>query len=297
LADGWAHGAQYSLFRLFEKGLSGLSWQQRAALGGRLGRLWHALDRRHRGVARENAAAAFPEWSASEVRDLVVRNFEHIGMTAAEFLGLGATSAEEVRTRVRFEGARHLEAARALGKGVFLLSGHVGNWELAGVALAAQGYPVAAVGKRLSNAAVDRRVIELRQRFGSRIIPHRLAVGQVLRGLGRGELIGFLMDQRPRRNEAVESRFFGRPVATNHGLALLALKTGAPVVPVFDERTAEGHVLRFHPALEPPPAGDREGRVRSYTEAFDAVLEAEVRRRPEQWFWVHRRWRLPWGEA
>ncbi|MBI5441044.1 MAG: lysophospholipid acyltransferase family protein [Deltaproteobacteria bacterium] len=297
MAEPWAHRVEYDLFRLVERAFSGLNWKRRSALGRAVGRLWHAVDARHRGIALENVGAAFPEWSAAEVRRLVSANFQHLGVTGAECLGLRSATAEEVRDRVRFAGTEHLDEARARGKGVFLLTGHVGNWELAGAAMAVNGSPFAAVGKRLANGAVDRRVIELRERFGSRIIPHRRAVSQVLRGLGRGELIAFLMDQRPRRNEAVESRFFGRRVATNHGLALLALKTGAPVIPVFDERTGEGHVLTFHPALEPPREGEREERIRRYTALFDEIIEAAVRRRPEQWFWVHRRWRLPWKEA
>lgn len=294
MRNRWAHRAEYAFFRVAGAVLSRMGWEARARFGGSLGRLWHALDVRHRRIALQNAGGAFPEWSAAEVRRLVRANFEHLGTTAAEFLGLESARPEELEARVRFEGVEHLEAARSLGKGAFLLTGHVGNWELAGAAMGARGYPFAAVGKRLGNPRVDRRVIELRERFGGRIIPHRRAVSQVMRGLARGELIAFLMDQRPREQEAVASVFFGRPVATNQGLALLALKTGAPVVPVFDERTGDGHVLRFLPALEAPEEGTREERILRYTAAFDATIEAAVRRRPEQWFWIHRRWRLPW---
>jgi KDO2-lipid IV(A) lauroyltransferase len=190
-----------------------------------------------------------------------------------------------------------LEEARSRGKGVLLLGAHLGNWELGGLAVAVHGLPLYAVGRRQSNPLVDRRVTRLRESFGGILIPHRNAVRPVFRALREGALVALLLDQRARGREAVRSRFFGRPVATNQGLALLALKSGAPVVPAFTERVQGGLVVRFHPGLPAPTEGPRGQQVAGYTETFDAAIEEAVRRRPEQWFWVHSRWRLPeeWG--
>ncbi len=287
------HRLEFAAFRALEAVVGSLSWPRRVAFGRLVGRLWYRVDRGHRRVATENLGRAFPDWPASRVEAVARANFEHLGATAAEFLGLGAEAPEGVLARCRFEGLERLDEARALGRGVLVLSGHQGNWELAGAAISARGYPLWGVGKRMKNPLADRKITALRQRFGATVIPHRDAVRPVLRVLRDGGLVGFLLDQRAPGREAVPSRFFGQPVATNQGLALLALKTGSPVVPVFGERVAEGHVVRIGAPLAAPAEGPREERVQRFTQAFDAAVEEEARRRPEQWFWVHRRWRLP----
>jgi len=258
-----------------------------------LGRLWHLVDRGHRRVARENVSLAFPEWDPVRVRRLVRANFAHLGAVGAEFLGLASMTRDELLRRTAFEGLVHLEDAKAQGRGVFILGSHQGNWELAGAAVTALIPPVFFVGRRLKNGAVDRKVTALRETFGGHAIPHRNAARPVLKALREGGVVGFLMDQKALEKEAVRSCFFGRPVATNQGLALLALRAGAPVVPTFGRRVEGGQVVSFLPALEPPAGGDLAERVLRFTEAFDATIEAAVRAVPEQWFWVHRRWRLP----
>lgn len=297
LKPTFAHRGQYAAFRLLEEAASRLPWEARCRAGAWLGRVWHAVDGRHRRVARDNVGLAFPEWSEAQVSALVRRNFAHLGATTVESLGLARTGREELLARCRFEGREHLEEALGRGRGVLTLTGHLGNWELAGLALAARDYRFYAVGRRQANPLVDARMTRLRESFGGTLIHHRQAVRPVLRALRDGAVVAFLMDQRASSREAVVSRFFGRPVATNQGLALLALKSGAPVVPGFDERVEGEHVIRFYPALVPPEEGTREEQVKRYTEAFDAAIEEAVRRRPEQWFWVHRRWRLPGGLA
>lgn len=292
-----AHRGQYGAFRLLEEAASRLSWERRCRAGAWLGRAWHAVDGQHRRVARENVRLAFPEWSEGQVGGLVGRNFAHLGATAVESLGLARTGREDILARCRFEGREHLEEALGRGRGVLALTGHLGNWELAGLTIAASGYRFYAVGRRQANPLIDARMTRLRESFGGTLIHHRHAVRPVLRALRDGAVVAFLMDQRASSREAVVSRFFGRPVATNQGLALLALKSGAPVVPGFDERVDGQHVIRLYPALPLPGGSTRQEQVLRYTGAFDAVIEDAVRRRPEQWFWVHRRWRLPrsWG--
>lgn len=292
-----ADRAAYAAFSLLERLAVSRSWERRGELGARLGRLWYVLDAGHRQVAWENVRRAFPDWEPERVGRLVRANFEHLGCVGAEFLGMASLTREELLRRTTFEGREHLEEARARGKGVFILGSHQGNWELAGAAVTAWVPPVSFVGRRLKNAAVDRKVTELRERFGGHAIPHRNAVRPVFRSLREGGIVGFLMDQKALAREAVLSRFFGQPVATNQGLAVLALKAKAPVVPTFGTRVPGGQVVRFYPALEPPGEGDLDERILRFTQGFDAVIEAAVRACPEQWFWVHRRWRLPEGWA
>ena len=293
----WVHRGEYALFRAAEWAAGRMSWEGRARVGRALGRLWHLVDRCHRRVALDNVRQAFPDRPEGWVRKLVRANFEHLGTTVCEFLGSHRVTREELLSRYRFEGDEHAEAALSEGKGLLVLTAHLGNWELAGTAVAAKGYRFHAIGRRIANPWVDRHVRALRERFGARVIPHRNAVRPVLRVLREGGIVAFLMDQRALRDEAVPSRFFGRPVATNRGLATLALRTGTPVIPVFGRRDGEVHVLRVGPALEPPRGGTLEDRIVRYTRLFDGAIEQAVRECPEQWFWVHRRWRLPGGWA
>ena len=162
------------------------------------------------------------------------------------------------------------------------------------IAGGAMGYATRGVARRIKNPLVDERIRANRERFGARVIPHRNAVRPILKAVRDGGVVGFLLDQRASAREGVLSEFFGRPVSTNQGLALLALKSGTPVVPGFDRRQVDGrHVIQLGAVVEPPPAGNRDERVRTFTRTFDGVIEAAVRECPEQWFWVHRRWRVP----
>lgn len=293
MGRSFAHWIESSLLGVLEIAAASAGWESRAALGARAGALWRLLDRRRRRVALANVRRAFPSWSREQVLCLVRENFSHLGRVGAELLGLRGVTPEELLARCRFEGLEHLEESLSKGRGAMLLTGHVGNWELAGLALGARGFPLVAVGRTQSNPWVDRRATELRGRFGGVAVPHREAVRPVLRALRGGRVVAFLMDQRPRGSEAVPSRFFGRTVATNPGLAAIALRTGAPVVPGFAVREGAEHWIRFEPEVEMPRGKRRREAIAEATAAFDGVIETAVRRSPEQWLWVHRRWRLP----
>ncbi len=294
MGASWRYGVEYALFAALARAVAVLTWNGRTAAGRAVGRLWWLLDGRHRRVAMENIGAAFPGMGPGEAAALARKNFEHLGVTAAEFLGLRVSAPEELLARYRFEGLQHVRSALEGGRGFLALTAHLGNWELAGAAVSAAGYRFFGVARRIRNPLVDRAVTRIRERFGATVIPHRGAAPAVLRAVRAGGIVAFVMDQRALLREAVPSTFFGRPVATNRGLAVLALRTGAPVLPCFARRETGGrHVLNVGPPLEPPGPGPFEERVRRFTGRFDAVIEAEVRRNPSQWFWVHRRWRLP----
>ncbi len=294
VAASLSHRLQFLVFQTLEAAAASRAWDRRAALGRTVGRLWHALDMHHRTVARDNARAAFPEWGGDRVDAMVRANFEHLGITTAEFLGIGGESSEAVLQRCHFQGLEYLEEGLGRGRGVLLLTGHLGNWELLPIAGGAMGYATRGVARRIKNPLVHERILANRERFGARVIPHRNAVRPILKAVRDGAVVGFLLDQRASAREGVLSEFFGRPVSTNQGLALLALKSGTPVLSSFGRRLPDGrHEIRVGPALEPPQDGDRDERVRTFTRTFDAVIEAAVRDCPQQWFWVHRRWRVP----
>jgi len=269
--------------------------QKRIALGETIGSLWRLLDVRHRRLALNNVSLAFPDWPEEKVKAVVRSNFRHIGRTGAEFLGLGSMTRDELLGMHKFEGLEILNEAAGQGKGVLILTAHIGNWELAGMSVAELGRPCFAVARRLSNPLTDARVTALRESFGLKVIPHRNAVKPILKALKQGAMVGFLMDQRARSKEALTSMFFGRKAATNSGLATIAVRTGAPVIPAFGETVAGGHVVRFCEPVKIPERATAHESIQAMTEEFDLIIEKAVRRIPEQWFWVHDRWRLPEG--
>jgi KDO2-lipid IV(A) lauroyltransferase len=261
-------------------------------LGALLGRLAHAMVPGERRRAREQASAALPELSREEVRTLVRRSFVHLGRSAAEI-------AQIDRIRRRFDRLAHfpdedrrvLEEALARGRGVVVVAGHIGNWELMGFYLAWRGYPVHTLARGLADPRLSAFVRRYRETRGV----HSILRGEegasraMLRVFRAGGILGFFLDQ----DTDVEGRFvpfFGRPAWTPAGAAVLALRTEAPVVVAAMTRQADGtHLLRVEP-FETGALGDLEVDVLRITADLTRMLEAAIRQTPEQWVWMHRRW-------
>jgi KDO2-lipid IV(A) lauroyltransferase len=258
-------------------------------VGRRLGDLaWLALPRR-RAVTRENLARAFgAERPPAALRRLARRSFEHLGMNLVETCGLLFRPPSALLSRVDLAGGEHLEKAAGEGKGVLLLSAHLGNWELLAPAHALTAFELSVVVRPLDQPLLDRIVERFRRRSGVELIAKRRALREVLAALRRGRMVGVLLDQNAARAEGVFAPFFGIPASTSKGLAVISLRTGAPVVPVFIRRADGGrHRVEVEAPLPVPAGGD----VVAYTAAFNRAIEAAVRRAPEQWFWMHERWR------
>jgi len=257
--------------------------------GARLGRLWHTLDRGHRQLAIRNIGLGLGVDPSNAAR--IARScFENIGRNLAEF-SLAGSRIEELLARVDLEGTEHLHAALAGGRGVFILSGHCGNWELLAARISRE-VPVTGLARSMANPLVDAAIEAQRRAAGACTMNARDAARGVLRLLRRGEAVGMFLDQNALRSERVFVPFLGRPAATNFGLAMLALKTGAPVLPAFSVREADGrHRAWIGPPIPLATAGDRAARIGVSTARFTAAIEAYVRRHPEQWFWVHNRWK------
>jgi KDO2-lipid IV(A) lauroyltransferase len=257
--------------------------------GARLGRLWHALDRGHRRLATENIRLGLgldPPSAARTARAC----FEHIGRTLAEF-AIAGSRPDELLARMELEGVDHLRAALEQGRGAFLLSGHCGNWELLGARMARE-VPLTNLARAMANPLVDAAVAARRTAAGVRTVDARNAVREVLRTLRRGEAVGMLLDQSALRSERVFVPFLGRPAATNVGLAMLALKSGAPVLPAFSARGVDGrHRAWIGAPIPPATEGGRDERLGVMTARYTAAIEGQVRRHPDQWFWVHNRWK------
>ena len=267
-------------------------------LGRRIGDLlWLALPRR-RAVTLENLARAFAgERSAAEMRRLGRRSFEHLGMNIIEGCVYFFRPTSVLLSRIDFAGAEHAEAAvvAAAGKGILVLAAHYGNWELLAASHALSVFPLSVVVRPLDHPLMESLVDRFRRRSGVELIGKRRALGEILDALRRGRMVGILLDQNASRTEGVFAPFFGVPASTSKGLALIALRTGAPVLPIFIRRMQNGrHLVQADPVVEVPADGD----PIAYTAAFNRSIETAIRRAPEQWFWMHNRWKTrPESEA
>jgi KDO2-lipid IV(A) lauroyltransferase len=253
------------------------------------------LDVPHRRIGMANLAIAFPERSLSERRRILRGSFQNLGRMAAELAHLPRLSADTLRDMVRFADEAWMQEALAWERstGVLVLSGHFGNWELLVYAQGMRGHPVHMVHRAIANPLVDRWLHDLRARAGTRMLRKSRAGGDVIRALHEHALLVLPIDQNSTRGIGVFVDFFGLPASTNSGMARIALRTDAPIVPVFIVRQGRSarHVVHVLPILEVERTGDPLEDVRHNTQRFTAVFEEMVRRHPTQWLWMHKRWK------
>lgn len=274
-----------------------LSLAQARRIGTLLGRLIFRMDRRHRLIAMENIDRAF-DFSAEEKERFALRVFENLGMVLFETAWSLTRNERQLSGYFRIIGAQNIHYAYQEGKGVLALTAHFGNWELLTFVAALLRHPLSIVYRPLDFQPLEQFICHIRTRFGGEQIPRKKAFRRVIKSLSRGEMTALLMDQNVAMREGVFADFFGHPACTNAGLALLALKTKAPVVPVFLAREEHGFTAHFLPPLPLRETGDRIKDVENNTAQYNQVTEAFVRKYPDQWFWVHRRWNTkpfcPW---
>lgn len=259
--------------------------------GTAIGRLAWLVDVRHRRVALENVGAAFPDLAPSERRRLVRRAFEHFGRLLVAVLEFDALTPDEMRARVEIDGGARVLAAHQLGKGVLFVTGHFGFWEVQALAHALHFPPMSVLARPLDRPALHERLERIRTRTGNRVIYRQGSVRRVLRALDAGQGVGILIDQHILGKDAVTINFFNRPAATTSAVAALALRTGAPIIPLFALPLAGGRYRLVYEAPVPLPPADAPDPVRELTQRCTDVLESYVRQRPDLWLWMHRRWR------
>ena len=262
-------------------------------LGRQLGNAWYYLDFEHRKVAIQNLRIAFgQEKSASEIRSIAKRTFQNLGMMAVEFFRIPRMDTEIFKRRVKMEGLAEALPLLEKKKGALLLIGHFGNWEMMGLMSKVIGNPIMVLAKPVKkNQWVDRFITQIRSASGLEVISTVNASRKVIRALSQNRVVGILIDQRAKRSEGVWADFFGRKAPTTPGLAVLAMKTGAPVLPVFMVRDGfQVHRLIVKEPLELIRTGDIKKDVEANTQLFNHTLESMIRQYPDQWFWVHRRW-------
>jgi len=253
-----------------------------------------------RRVAEENLRLAFPEWSEAQRRDVIRGMVRQVGWLAAEFAHFPSLTRENLERVIVMEGFENFRAAHALGKGVLFLTGHMSAWELGPYAHALYAEPLHFLVRAVDNARVDALVERYRCRSGNTPIDKNEAARAVLRVLRANGVVGILADHNTSRSEGVFVNFFGIPACTTAGLARFALRTGAAVVPAFVRWDAAGgkYRLEYQPALELVRTGDEAADIFVNTQRFMEIVEAHVRSYPDQWLWVHRRWKeRPLGDA
>lgn len=246
-----------------------------------------------------NLRLAFPQWTDGQRRRVIRGLVRHLGWMAGEFSQFPKYTRETIERIVVLDGFENFAAAQRCGKGVLFLTGHMSAWELAPFAHALYGYPLHFLVRRLDNARVDALVNRYRCLSGNTPIDKSQSARVILSVLASGGTVGVLIDQNTSLEEGVFVNFFGVPACTTTGLARIALRTGAAVVPgfVYWDEGIRKYRLRFEPAIEPVRTGDEEMDIRENTARFTKAAEDYARRHPEQWLWVHKRWKTrPPGE-
>jgi len=261
------------------------------SLGTFIGLASYTLDRRHRRIAERNLAVAFPIRSVRERRTIVRGAFMHFGQLLFELLKFSTLSNEELMTRVEFEGDERVRLAYAHGNGVLFVTGHFGFWELHAIVHALQFEPIGVVARALDNPYVNDLLERIRQRTGTFVLYRQGTIRRVLRTLEFGHGVAVLIAQHIQSRDAIFVDFFERPAATTSAVAALALRTGARVIPVFALPLGGGRYRMIYEHAVEPPDRDTDEAVREFTQRCTDVLEMYVRRHPELWLWMHRRWR------
>ena len=259
---------------------------------------YFALGRLRR-VGQRNLALAFPEMPAAQRTRILRQEYRNLGWLLAEFCRMSTYTAAYASRFIRYEGLENYLAARDRGNGVLILTGHLGAWELSSFYHSLAGYPMGMVIRRLDNPLVDALVNRIRCLHGNRVLHKDDFARGLIAAMRAGDTVGILMDTNMTPPQGLFAPFFGIPACTASGLARVALKTGAAVLPGFllwDE-SERRYVLHFYPEIALASTGDSEADAATNTARFNAVLEDAIRQHPSQWLWMHRRWKTrPPGE-
>jgi KDO2-lipid IV(A) lauroyltransferase len=257
------------------------------------------LAKRQRQAGNQNLRMAMPALGDAERLRILRGSFSNLGRLLVEFSHFPYLDKRNVRDLVVYEGIEHFQNAVARGKGVIFLTAHFGAWELSCFAHSLYGNPMKFVVREIDNSRVEKLIESYRGLAGNTPIDKRHASRDILKALRNNETIGILVDQNTTRDEGVFADFFGIPAATTPAVATLALRTDAAVIPgflIWDASTRKHH-LRLAPRVELVSTGDATRDILDNTRAFNLIIENMIRQYPDQWLWIHRRWKTrPEGE-
>jgi KDO2-lipid IV(A) lauroyltransferase len=267
-----------------------LSWRRLFFRG--LLRLFYHLSAKQRLITLHNLHRAYPEKDTGELIRIAKGVYRHLGLVAADFFEIPFITRENVHEWVEFEGLENIDQTFAKSKGLLSIVAHFGNWEMMTVAFPMVRKPMNIVYRPLDSPILENLTAWVRTLNGNTVIPKGGSGKTITRLLGNNNALGILSDQNVSAREGVFVDFFGRPACTAVGLAVLAMRTGAPVIPAFMPRMPDGR-YRFiiQEAVPIDDTGDYEKDLFTNTQRFTKVVEAMVRRYPDQWFWLHQRWK------
>ena len=287
-----SHRLEYAALRGAVAGMERLGFGTAGRVGERIGRLGYAPLKIRRAVVERQLAAAFPEKTPDEIARIARAAYGHLGRTAIETAVLPSYGASEIIDLFeQVDGWDRVEERLALGRGLILVTGHLGNWELGGAYLAARGLPIDAVARHMNNPLFDRYLTRTRQQIGMTVVHDDQAVRRVPRSLRSGRAVAFLVDQGAIGLASAWVPFFGRYAKTPRGPAVFSLRLGTPMVfGVALRRPSGRYQLTFEP-IDATDTGNRDADVDRIVADYTSMLERWVRRAPEQYLWHHRRWK------
>ena len=292
MAPTLVHRLEYGALRLFSGALSLFDVRTASRAAGKFTELGYSPLKIRRGVTERQIAAAFPKWRPQKVEETARESYRNLGRVAIEATLLSRGTAKDVLDLFRPSPSWSvLESALARGKGVILVAGHLGNWELSGAYVAAKGVPVHPIARGMSNPLSDAYFRRTRERLGMHIMHDQEAVRRVPRVLRDGHTVGFLSDQATVGLASTFIPFFGRPAKTPRGAAVFALRGDYPVVMIHAVRGPDDRYEFMAEEIPVLDTGDRERDVDDVMQRFTWALERMVTKYPGQYFWQHRRWK------
>jgi Kdo2-lipid IVA lauroyltransferase/acyltransferase len=288
----WKYLLEYALLRVLAGCARALSRDRALAFGAQLGALAGLLLPGKKRLARENMQLAFPGLSEAELDRQLAELFRHLGISSMEMLRLDRMTDTDLDRLFHVRGLENLRQAYAMERGVLLLSGHIGFWEVGSFFFPRLGFPAKYVAKRMKNPYVDAYFTRMRETCGAARIDKKNGARKILRALLDKEAVAVLIDQHASPADAVILDFLGRPAYTTPIITRLAMKQQVPIVPIFVFRRPDN---TYDVCIEPVLMLDAGGDVTENTRLLTAPIEAAIHREPSQWMWLHRRWRVPQG--
>jgi len=279
--------------------IKGLSWLVASLprglqvfLGRVLGSFWFYVIPIRRATAIENLHLAFPQWSEGKIRTTALRNFQNYGCGFVEFCLLPHLDEKRFKKLFVVEGRDILDEAMKKNRGLFFLTLHIGSWELMSATCAALNIPLSVVTKKFKAKSLNQVWVNLRVGRGIKLIREEKSTFDILRAIRSQQAVGFILDQFMGPPVGVKTTFFGVETGTAAGLALFAGRTQAPVVPVYNVRLSDGRIkIVFEPEVQFLEQGSIDRNISFMTQRYTSKLEEIITKYPEQWLWIHRRWK------
>jgi KDO2-lipid IV(A) lauroyltransferase len=289
---------EYAAARIILSVVGALPFRQSIRLGRFFGLIAYRVATELRRTGEINLKLAFPEKTSEERLQLLKGCFESLGRALGVFSHF-ADPPESILSVVEPSGIEHLDQVKASGRGAILFTAHLGAWELTSYGLSLFGHPISFLVRPIDNPKIEQMVDRYRTRTGNKTLDKFSAARSMVKTLRSGEFLGLLIDLNALEDEAIFVNFFGVPASTNFMTAKLALRSDVPIIPVFApwDKTRQKFLLQVNEPVELKRSGDDEADVRELTTRLTQHFEDQIRRYPDQWLWIHKRWKTrPHGE-